>query len=112
MSYPTITQNGALLHAHPQSGRRGELAAASVDLIASASLIKRSAAKSSVVSTLANSAAKSEPANAAAALSAGKASKTPSAAPGSTSSPHPFVNPTYRSPNSNLLSAHPWEKRL
>jgi hypothetical protein len=58
MSYPTITQNGALLHAHPQSGRRGELTAASVDLIASASLIKRSAAKSSVVSTLANSAAK------------------------------------------------------
>jgi hypothetical protein len=72
MSYPTITQNGALLHAHPQSGRRGELTAASVDLIASASLIKRSASKSSVVSTLANSAAKCaakpEPANAAAAL--------------------------------------------
>jgi hypothetical protein len=116
MSHPTITQNGALLHAHPQSGRRGELTAASVDLIASASLIKRSAAKSSVVSTLANSAAKcaakSGQANAAAALSAGKASKTPSAAPRSTSSPHPFVNPTSRSPNSNLLTAHPWEKKL
>ncbi len=24
MSHPTITQNGALLHAHRQSGRRGE----------------------------------------------------------------------------------------
>ena len=92
MSHPTITKTARCFTLIGSPVAAATLAVVNVDLIAGASLIKRSAAKSSVVSTLANSAAKcaakSGAANAAAALSAGKASETPSAAPGSPSSPH------------------------